>query len=273
MDRFIVFTDLDGTLLDSVTYSWEAAADALHLLRARQIPLVLTSSKTRAEIEPIRSHLQNQYPFIVENGGAIYTPKGLFPFPLEGAAVRGPYQIIELGTPYPRLRAALKEIEGALGVPLRGFGDMPAEEVAERTGLAHPESILAKQREYDEPFLIEGDASILGALTRQAEARGLHCMTGGRFYHLAGDSDKGKACQILTECYRRLSTGKAPVTTVGLGDQPNDLPMLVAVDRPILVQLPTGSYHPGVSLPNLVRATGIGPAGWNQAILELLRGA
>ena len=55
----VVFTDLDGTLLDKKTYSFEAAREALTELRARNIPLIVVSSKTRAEIEPIRLELRN----------------------------------------------------------------------------------------------------------------------------------------------------------------------------------------------------------------------
>ncbi len=58
--------------------------------------------------------------------------------------------------------------------------------------------------------------------------------------------------------------------TVGIGDSLNDLPLLLNVDHPILVQKPDGSYDPDIDLPSLIRAPGIGPAGWNQAILGLL---
>ena len=51
---FVVFSDLDGTLLDHSTYSWKAAAPALAALRDRGIPLILASSKTSAEIAESR---------------------------------------------------------------------------------------------------------------------------------------------------------------------------------------------------------------------------
>ena len=58
--------------------------------------------------------------------------------------------------------------------------------------------------------------------------------------------------------------------TVALGDSPNDLPMLEKVDIPVIVQKTDGTYDPGINLPNLVKAGGIGPEGWNKAVLELL---
>ena len=47
--------------------------------------------------------------------------------------------------------------------------------------------------------------------------------------------------------------------------------MLAAVDQPILVQRPDGSYDSTVRLPRLLHASGIGPVGWNAAVLTILR--
>jgi mannosyl-3-phosphoglycerate phosphatase len=269
--QLVVLTDLDGSLLDHATYSFEAAREALTALQEGAIPLIIVSSKTRAEIEPLRARLHNTAPFVVENGGGLYIPPGLFDFPIEGATIRDGYHVIELGLPYTRLRAGLKEIGQAVGHELRGFGDMSAEEIAERTGLSHAEASLAKQREYDEPLLIEEPAVLSDDIRRLAEARGLHCTRGGRFYHLMGNSDKGRACRLLLDCYRRQGRrGRTTILAVGIGDSLNDLPMLAAVDRPVLVQRPDGSYDPNIKLPNLILAPGIGPTGWNHAILQLL---
>jgi len=268
MPKMIVFTDLDGSLLDPLTYSFDAASEALHALQSDGIPLVLASSKTRAEIEPIRFRLNHRQPFIVENGGGLFIPKGLFDFPLEEAALRCPYHVIEIGTPYAQLRTALKEIVQRSGFPLKGFGDMSVEEIAERTGLSQPDALLAKQREYDEPFVIEGPDTMVEEVQREIDAQGLRCTRGGRFYHLLGECDKGQACRLLTNYYRRQCSGQ--VMTVGIGDSLNDLSMLAEVDCPILVQRPDGSYDSDVKLTNLIRASGIGPVGWNQAVLDFL---
>jgi len=72
MAKIIVFTDLDGTLLHPKTYSFDAAMPALKLIKEKDIPLILCSSKTRAEIEVYRKKLDNQHPFVSENGGGIF---------------------------------------------------------------------------------------------------------------------------------------------------------------------------------------------------------
>jgi mannosyl-3-phosphoglycerate phosphatase len=270
MPQLIVFTDLDGTLLDAETYAFDASREALDALRARSVPLIPASSKTRAEIERLRADLDHHHPFIVENGGGMFIPKGYFDFPLEGAVLRGPYQVIEFGLPYAALRLALKEIAHALNCRVRGFGDMTTEEVAERMGLSSSDALLAKQREYDEPFIVESVPLPVDEIHCKAEARGLRCTSGGRFYHLMGPNDKGSACRYLIDCYRRRF---GAITTVGIGDSLNDLTMLAEVDRPLLVQRADGTYDPGVTLSSLTRAQGVGPQGWNRAILSVLASA
>ena len=68
----LIFSDLDATLLDHNTYSFQEALPALQLIRKRKIPLILSSSKTYAEMIVIRRELNNQDPFIYENGSGIY---------------------------------------------------------------------------------------------------------------------------------------------------------------------------------------------------------
>jgi mannosyl-3-phosphoglycerate phosphatase len=65
------------------------------------------------------------------------------------------YQVIELGPPYHMLREVLKQIEGAVETLLQGFGDLSVEAIMQVTGLPHADATLAKQREYDEPFLLQ----------------------------------------------------------------------------------------------------------------------
>lgn len=273
MSNLIVFTDLDGSLLDGTTYSYEAAAPALTMLREQGIPLMLVSSKTRAEMDPLRQRLGHRDPFIVENGGAVFVPHGLFDFPLERMRTRSTYQIIELGLPYHMLRDVLKQIEHAVETPLQGFGDMSVETIMQVTGLPHADATLAKQREYDEPFLLQGPQALIEEVCQKIVIRGLRWTKGGRLFHLMGENNKGEAASVLLRCYRRqqrLSGQDERIETIGIGDSINDAPLLAMVDHPILVQKPDGSYDPDIHLPGLIRAPGIGPVGWNEAVLDLL---
>ena len=48
---FVVFSDLDGSLLDRRTYSSDAARPALEALADTHVPLVFCTSQTRVEVE------------------------------------------------------------------------------------------------------------------------------------------------------------------------------------------------------------------------------
>lgn len=276
MPRYLLFTDLDGSLLDNDTYSFDAALPALQALHSQQIPVILVSGKTRAEIEPLRERLDHHAPFIVENGAAVYVPFETFLFTPERSRRRSMHHVIELGTPYALLRDVLRQIETAVGTRLRGFGDLSVDEVMATTGLSREDALRAMLREFDEPFLINGPPRLIEEICRQIVTRGLNWTRGGRFFHLTGNNDKGRAAEILLRCYLRQSREEEDlpdIETIGIGDSLNDLPLLLTVDHPILVQKPDGSYDPDINLPNLIRAPGIGPIGWNHAVLDLLKEA
>lgn len=268
--RWVIFTDLDGTLLDAETYRWEAAAEALERLCAAHIPVMLCTSKTRAETEPLRDALGLTDPFVVENGGAIYVPRHYFPFTVPGAHPRSSFEVLELGTPYDKLVHALEEAAAATGVEVRGFFQMSSAEVATLCGLDPEAAARARQREYDEPFVLEArDAEKQERFFARLQQQGLRSVRGGRFWHLMGNNDKGVAVERLTELYRQRD---GEISTVGLGDSPNDADFLRAVDVPILVAQPDGSHDEEVRnlIPTARLAPGAGPVGWNAAVLELL---
>ena len=262
----LVFTDLDGTLLDHHTYSFEPALPALNALKEKNIPLIICTSKTRAEIEKWRLELRTDHPFISENGGAVFIPKGYFSHKFYFEREKNDYLVFELGTPYVQLKQSLNQIRRSLALKIKGFGDMSPEEVAELCGFSPQEAELAKKREYDEPFLLDKESS-LKKILETASYSNLQVTRGGRFFHLLGENDKGKAFRLLTDIYRENTEH---IETIALGDSLNDLPMLRAADHPVLVQRPDGSYDPDVKLPYLNLAPGIGPTGWREAVFQLL---
>lgn len=262
----MIFTDLDGTLLDRDTYSYTPVLPALELLRPKGIPLVFCSNKTRAEQETYRRALGINDPFIVENGGAIFIPHGYFPFDFKHDKDTGGYSVIELGIPYQEVRTTLEKVRSKSRVDFKGFGDMTPEEVAADTGLDLDAARRAKDREYDETLKLEGTPDETGKILNAIEKAGLIHTCGGRYYNVMGGSDKGKATEILIDLFRKKL---GELNTVGIGDSFNDLPMLAAVDVPLLVQKPGGLWD-NIDLLGLRQVEGIGPAGWRRTVEELL---
>ncbi len=269
----LVFTDVDGTLLDHDTYSFSAAREALALLAREAVPLILCSSKTRAELEALQRELEIVHPFISENGGALFLPQGYFPFAVPGARPVGGYATIEFGVPYADVVRRLRAIAAALGIALTGFNDLDDEAVARLCNLPRDRARLAKQREYDEPFFIEGPHASADRrrLFQALEADGLHCTTGGRFDHVSGPTDKGCGLAVLRMLYRRAHHRR--VVTVGLGDGLNDLALLREVDIPVVVRNRHG--RGSAALRRRLRFSRLtsmpGPGGWNEAIDQVVR--
>lgn len=266
--RYIIFTDLDGTLIDHDTYSYEPAEPALELLKKHNIPLVFCTSKTRAEIEFYINKLDSPHPFISENGGAIFIPKGYFDVDYDYTMSHENYNIIELGTVYPRLRKVLEDIKNSISAEIIGFGDLDDKGVSKDTGLDIESARLAKMREYDEAFKVVGqEEKVADRIIGLIKSHGLNYTRGGRYWHIMGDNDKGKAVDILSDIYRKQFGN---LQTVGLGDSLNDLPMLKSVDIPYLVQKPGGKHDKSITDSKIIQVEGIGPEGWNQAIINLI---
>ncbi len=263
----VVFTDLDGTLLDHRTYSWEASRPALRLLEEKNIPLIVCSSKTAAEIKSLQKRLNLTHPFISENGAAIFIPRGYFRFTFKADGETDDFLVLELGTPYRRLRDFLARLQEKYAGKIKGFGDLSVEEVSGLANLPLEEARLAKMRDYDEPFLLN-EATLEPAILEEAQASGLQITRGSRFYHLLGKNDKGKAVEMLTNFFRQQ---EGELTTIGVGDSLNDLPMLEAVDYPVLVQKPDLSYDPGIKLPHLILASKPGPEGFSESVSRLIK--
>ncbi|MBE0525108.1 MAG: mannosyl-3-phosphoglycerate phosphatase [Methanosarcinales archaeon] len=266
--KYIIFTDMDGTLIDHNSYSYELALPALELIRKKNIPLIFCTSKTRAELDIYSKELDLHHPMISENGGAIFIPEDYFDFDFEYDKLSDHYKVIELGIQYEILQKNLKEICDEIKCKIIGFGDMDVEEVCKDTGLTLECAALAKQRDYDEAFRVISDPPKEVELEQEVLKRGFNYTKGGRYHHIMGNNDKGRAVRILSELYRKQWPD---VKTIGLGDSLNDLPMLKAVDIPILVQKPDGSYDKSIDELFIKRGNGVGPDGWNRELINILK--
>lgn len=262
--NWLIFTDLDGTLLNHDNYKSDAAHAMIDELKARDIPIVFVTSKTRAEVEKLQAELAIFDPFIVENGAAIFIPEGYRDFDLNALPLRDGYRVLELGTPYAEIRAFLEQMQPRYSV--RGFGDMSEHEVAALIDLPHHRARDAMAREYTEPFVIH-DATHEPAIHAEVGGSTFSVTRGGRFHHLMGEAqDKGRAVETLIEIFR--NNGYA-ARTVSLGDSRNDIPMFEVTDVAILIPKLDGSYEP-IELPNLVKARAPGARGWAAALREVI---
>jgi mannosyl-3-phosphoglycerate phosphatase len=231
----VVFSDLDETLLQpSAPGIDEASRLALERVRQERIPIVMCSSRTRAELELMQEDLGIADPFICESGAAIFVPRGYFSFDVPNARDVAGYKAVEFGRPYEEVVTALKQAAGRLGADVIGFSDMSVEEVARDCNLPLLQARLAKLREYSELFRIpDTDPTGNLRLLRSLRHAGLDCVCRGRFYHL-GMVRRETAALFLSRLYRRAY---GPLlTTVGFADSSPALPMLHGMDLPLVLQ-------------------------------------
>lgn len=265
---YIIFSDLDGTLLDHHTYSFESAQPALSHVKNENIPLILVSSKTRRELILYQQKIGlTDLPFVVENGSAIYTPVGYFK-ELGKCEISGEHDRYPLGKTYNEIEKILIEISEKHSYTIRGFHNATRDEVEKKTGLTGEELQMALTREFSIPLFFDTTAEQI--LIGEIDNYNLQILYGGRFMHLLSKVDKGEAMDIVMNGYRER-LGRDDLQSIALGDSLNDFAMLQAADHAIMVKKHDGSYEQRQKLENVVYSPGIGPDGWNRSLLTLLQ--
>ena len=261
----IIFTDIDGTLIDFDTYSTVETRGIVHQLTRKGIPVILCSSKTRQEQEAYRQIFQLTDPFIVENGSAIFIPWGCFDFEIPFLRRTGLYGVLELGTPAAVIQEELRAIRKRTHLDFNTYQDLPLAEICRLTGLSPAQAEAARQREYSATILTPLTCQDQDRLTAALAGVGLQILAGGRFHTItAASSDKGKAVVRLSACFRQKFE---KITTIGLGDSANDQSLLASVDCPYLVQKPNASWE---EMLDVERVAAIGPKGWRRIGEKLL---
>jgi len=261
--KLIVFTDLDGTLLNHETYDWKEASPAINELDRLNYPLVFNSSKTSSEIKQLRKETANKHPFICENGALVYFNEKLH------EDTKTEMYAVYFSRPYSYILKVLEKIKKSHSFDLLGFNDMDLETLMELTGLDKSSAITARQREASEPLIWNSDQKSLQLFQRLLEDHGLTLTRGGRFYHVVSPTSKGDSIKWLINQYRALEP-ETEWITVALGDSHNDISMFEQVDYPVLIKNP-GTSQPDIShITNIKESEKYGPAGWNQEVLNII---
>ena len=268
--RYLVFTDLDGSLLDHHSYSYQDALPQLRELEMRGIPVIPASSKTRLEIEHLRTELGNEHPFIVENGAAIFIPVGYFDVQPPATVERDGYWVCEMSPPRSRWLELLRDLEDQFSGDFDYFYRAGIEGIMRMTNLPRERAAEANSREYSEPVKWFGEEpQSKEAFLQRLHDGGARVLQGGRFLSVCGDCDKGSALRWLRQVYQQQQPDR-PCHDLAVGDSGNDCAMLEAAETALLIR---STVH---DLPLLQRTQGIicsadyGPAGWAQGVARWL---
>jgi mannosyl-3-phosphoglycerate phosphatase len=265
--KYIIFTDLDGTLLDHHTYSFEEAIPALNFIKKQNIPLILVSSKTRIELLHIRKQLDLKgSPFVVENGSAIYTNLDYFDSIANGEK-QDDLCCYRLGKSFHEIKNTLENISKEYNYCIKGYHNATPEQISEITALSGDSLIRSLYREFSIPLFYDARAEDI--LIKEVHKYDLQILYGGRFMHLLSNIDKGNALKLIMQGYKNKFKAEQ-LKSLALGDSLNDFSMLAQSDIPVLVKRFDGTYESRQRLENVYYCKDIGPRGWNQFLIDFL---
>nr|WP_238526953.1 HAD-IIB family hydrolase [Glaciecola nitratireducens] len=267
--QVLIFTDLDGTLLDHYSYEHEDAKACMERLLGHGIPIIPNTSKTFAELITLRKRLGLNGPFIVENGAAIFINKNFLPEKPKGAVWQDGFWVKSFSSKRNYWLGLIKKISPEHGHLFESFANMSLERIVETTGLEESDALLSSQRQFGEPLLWKGTEEQLESFILMLRRLGAHPVKGGRFLHVGGDCNKGIALTWLLKEYQRQHRN-VTVSTIALGDGKNDVAMLEIADTAVRIASPVHEPPELERTLKLYTSNKLGPKGWTEVLDQLI---
>ena len=264
-----IFTDLDGTLLDHDNYSFKPALTTLAKLKHAAIPVIPNTSKTYAELLELRETLDLKGPFIVENGAAIYIPVNYFSHQPIGTIQQDGYWVKSLVHSREHWLSLLQTVPTKLTERFTNMNAMTINDIVNATGLDEASAALASQRQYGEPVLWKGNAAEKQMFIEHLKKQGATILEGGRFLHVCGDCNKGKAMDWLMNQFKLFNPQQTPYS-IALGDGNNDIAMLEAAQYAAIILSPVHIPPKLKRKQHLITSQNTGPTGWAEVFAKLL---
>lgn len=266
---WVIFSDLDGTLLDHHTYDYSPACQALEDVIKREIPLIFSSSKTLPEIRLLQSEMNISGSCIAENGSVVAFPESMFDNyksqSAEFGSIRHDGLVVDCpGGDRKKLVKLLGIIRSEKKYDFIGFSDLSSDELADLTGLDRERALLANQRMSTEPILWKDTASAWNRFDIDLQVHGYTWVQGGRFISISKPFDKQDGVKKLIHFYSRIIS--SPVQTIGLGDSPNDKGMLDMMDIAVIIESEHSKKLALNGPKRVIQTREPGPRGWQKAL-------
>lgn len=267
--QVLIFTDLDGTLMDHYSYEHADAKACMERLLAHGIPIIPNTSKTFAELIELRKRLNLNGPFIIENGAGIFIDKHFLPEKPKGVTWQDGFWVKSFSSNRNYWLGLLQKLIPEFGHLFESFSEMSIERIVEVTGLSVEDAKRSSQRQFGEPLLWKGDEEEMNDFMQKLKNLGAFPVKGGRFLHVGGDCNKGMALGWLLREYQRQHKDIV-VSTIALGDGNNDVAMLEAADTAVRITSPVNEPPTLERTKKLYTSTLHGPKGWAEVLDQLI---
>ena len=252
--KILIFTDLDGSLLDRDTFKFDEIKDYIRQLISKGIFIIPNTSKTEKEILEFNSDLGSSLPFISENGSSI---NGLNLLNKDL-----PQELILSREKEILLEIFKKTVSPNLQNKCKWLSEMDTRNQSLILGLEHKKLKMALDRKFTLPFIFNGNKNQKKELSKIIKNKGLFLQEGGRVIHLTDRVNKAKALKVFVRFYKKNNKN---VKTIAVGDNYNDLDMLKTSDFPCLVFNDKFTLDQ-IPINNLITTNKPSPEGWADVI-------
>ena len=256
----ILFTDVEGSLIDTHTQQWQPALEWLNRLSQHEVPVILCSSKTAAEMMLLQKELNiGPQPLIAENGAVIQLA--------DDWQDEEEYPRLILGSPHEEIQHILQQLRDSEGFKFTTFSDVNEQTISDWTGMNLKHAGLARLHEASETLIWRDSDERMQAFEETMLSLGLQFVQGARFWHVL--DQRGGKDQVVSWLLSRFQSREGfRRTSIGLGDGPNDASLLDSTDYAVVIK---GLNRLGIQLkkdtPERVYHTASGgPEGWREGL-------
>ena len=258
MQKILIFTDLDGSLLHRDTFKFDPIKDYILSLVNQGIIIIPNSSKTEREIEKFNEELGVKLPYISENGSSI---QGLnlinANFPNKIVLSREKEELIKIFN--DKVPEQLKD----KCIEISKINKKKQEKIF---GQKDDNLKNALNRKYTLPFLFKGDKTEKNKLSKILSSSSLTLQEGGRIVNLCDNINKVKS---MNKVIKILKKTEDRIKSIAVGDNYNDLEMLKNCDIPCLVFNDKFKLDQ-INIDNLIFSNKPSPEGWADVIKKAL---
>ena len=250
----LIFTDLDGSLLDRDTFKFDTIKNYVKSLVNDGIIIIPNSSKTEKEIEKFNRDLGVALPYISENGSAIHGLNIINKnFPNKIILSREKEEILEI------FKSKIPEQLKNKCIQILKINKKQQEKI-----FGQKDSNLkdALDRKYTLPFLFKGDKKDKNKLLKILNSCSLTFQEGGRVSNLCDNTNKVKSMNRVVKILKKTED---KIKTIAVGDNYNDLDMLKNCDLPCLVFNDQFKLDQ-IDIDNLIFSNKPSPEGWADVI-------